>query len=283
MSKAPIITALASLANQTTATNTINTNEATLAAAFDNTLSLDGTAPNQMTAALDMNSQRVINLPAPLTASEPVRLGDLGSTLPVLTTLSSFGASLVNAASAAAARTLIAVTLTTLGVTAAAQSVLTLATNALMLTQLGITTAAQSVLSQVSNAAMMTQLGITTAAQTVLAQTTNALMLTQLGATTIGGNLFRATTNNLAQQAMGMASASPAASAVTVPASPGTITCGSSPESHYITGGTVTVVATGGRTIATSSSTIPVSIHLWPGESYSITYSVVPTVSKVVH
>ena len=46
-------------------------------AALENTLSRDGTSPNQMEAELDMNSNRIINLPAPLSPTEPVRLADL--------------------------------------------------------------------------------------------------------------------------------------------------------------------------------------------------------------
>ena len=46
-------------------------------AALENTLSRDGTSPNQMGADLDMNSNRIINLPAPLSPTEPARLGDL--------------------------------------------------------------------------------------------------------------------------------------------------------------------------------------------------------------
>lgn len=45
--------------------------------AFDNTLSRDGTSPNQMEAPLDMNSNRLLNLPAPEFPTDPVRLVDL--------------------------------------------------------------------------------------------------------------------------------------------------------------------------------------------------------------
>jgi len=45
---------------------------------FSNTvLSRNGTAPNQMEADLDMNSNRILNLAAPLTATDAVRLKDL--------------------------------------------------------------------------------------------------------------------------------------------------------------------------------------------------------------
>lgn len=60
----------------TTAATTINNNNTVIKNAIDNTLSRDGTAPNQMAASLDMNSNRILNLPAPLSNSEPVRLID---------------------------------------------------------------------------------------------------------------------------------------------------------------------------------------------------------------
>lgn len=55
----------------------INSNSAIITAAMDNTLSRDGTAPNQMQAPLDMNSNQIINLPVPATANSALRLSDL--------------------------------------------------------------------------------------------------------------------------------------------------------------------------------------------------------------
>lgn len=46
---------------------TINANNTTLETAFDNTLSLDGSTPNTMSADLDMGSQEIINLADPTT------------------------------------------------------------------------------------------------------------------------------------------------------------------------------------------------------------------------
>lgn len=48
-----------------------------IAQALDNTLSRDGTTPNQMESALDMNSNRILNLPAPVSGTDPVRLKDI--------------------------------------------------------------------------------------------------------------------------------------------------------------------------------------------------------------
>lgn len=68
-----------SLIDATTAATTINSNSAAVVAAFDNTLSRDGTAPNTMSAALDMNSNQIYNLPAPSTVNSPARLIDVVS------------------------------------------------------------------------------------------------------------------------------------------------------------------------------------------------------------
>lgn len=61
--------------NQNTMVGTINANNALIEGAFENTLSRDGAAPNMMLADLDMNSQRVLNLPDALSNSEPMTLG----------------------------------------------------------------------------------------------------------------------------------------------------------------------------------------------------------------
>lgn len=63
--------------NDSTLVSTINTNNALTETALDNTLSRNGASPNQMQADLDMNSNRILNLPEAVSASEPVRLGDL--------------------------------------------------------------------------------------------------------------------------------------------------------------------------------------------------------------
>lgn len=70
---------LANLTNQQTAVSTINTNNDRIEAAMEKTLSRDGTTPNQMEDLLDMNSNRIINLPEPSTFTEPVRYGEFES------------------------------------------------------------------------------------------------------------------------------------------------------------------------------------------------------------
>ena len=68
---------LNNLQNENTAVGKINSNNALVEAALENTLSRDGTSPNNMEAALDMDSNRILNLPAPISDLEPVRLVDL--------------------------------------------------------------------------------------------------------------------------------------------------------------------------------------------------------------
>lgn len=68
---------LTNLNNQTSAVNTINNNSAAIETAMEKTLSRDGTSPNEMNAVLDMNSNRIINLPEPISAGEPARYGEL--------------------------------------------------------------------------------------------------------------------------------------------------------------------------------------------------------------
>lgn len=68
---------LTSLQNQQTAINQINNNSALIETALENTLSRDGTAPNQMGANLDMNGWHINNLPIPSADTDPVRRIDL--------------------------------------------------------------------------------------------------------------------------------------------------------------------------------------------------------------
>lgn len=76
MSKITLNT-VGSLIDATTAKTTINNNFDTLETAFDNTLSLDGSVPNQMTASLDMNDNQIVNLPQAITEHSPLRYSDL--------------------------------------------------------------------------------------------------------------------------------------------------------------------------------------------------------------
>lgn len=68
---------LQNLENQQTAVNVVNNNSDLIEAALENTLSRDGTSPNEMNADFDMNSYRILNLPEPVSDTEPVRFVDI--------------------------------------------------------------------------------------------------------------------------------------------------------------------------------------------------------------
>lgn len=72
------LTDLANLQNETTAVAAVNANNGLIETALENTLSRDGTSPNTMTAQLDMNSNRIINLPAPVGDNDAARFVDIG-------------------------------------------------------------------------------------------------------------------------------------------------------------------------------------------------------------
>lgn len=71
------ITTIANLQNESAAVGSINRNFTALQTIIETLLSRDGLAPNQMVALLDMNNQRIINLPVPVNDTEPARHGDL--------------------------------------------------------------------------------------------------------------------------------------------------------------------------------------------------------------
>lgn len=96
---------LVNLQNEMTAVSTINNNSDAIETAIENTLSRDGTSPNTMGSDLDMNSNRILNLSAPQTDTEPLRLGDLASIDSDLISVTSYGLTLMNANDASNART----------------------------------------------------------------------------------------------------------------------------------------------------------------------------------
>src|SRR5258708_10901967 len=97
------LNSLADLNNSNTAINTINTNFTIIPTAMNNTLSLDGTDPNQMASNLDMNSNRILNLPSAVGLTEPVRLNEFNNTVSALGSLPAATIACTNAATAAAA------------------------------------------------------------------------------------------------------------------------------------------------------------------------------------
>lgn len=60
------------------AVTNINANFQTIATLLQDVLSRSGVTPNQMLSQLDMNGQRILNLPAPGSQTDPVRVQDLG-------------------------------------------------------------------------------------------------------------------------------------------------------------------------------------------------------------
>lgn len=79
MTKIAPLTDLVDLQNEASAVSAINANNAKIETALTNTLSRDGSAPNQMGALLDMNSNKILNLPAPSSNNEPLRFQDLAT------------------------------------------------------------------------------------------------------------------------------------------------------------------------------------------------------------
>lgn len=65
---------LANLTNENTAVSTINANMVAIVTAFSSALNVTG---DLMSGSLDMNSNQIINLPAPGTGASPARLEDL--------------------------------------------------------------------------------------------------------------------------------------------------------------------------------------------------------------
>ena len=71
---------VANLTDTTTSQGVMSSNNAAIVTAFSSALSTASATPNSMNTTLDMNSQQIINLPAPLTANSPARLQDLAGT-----------------------------------------------------------------------------------------------------------------------------------------------------------------------------------------------------------
>lgn len=81
------LTDLDNLQNDTSATNAINNNNASIETAIENTLSRDGATPNTMSANLDMNGNLIVNLAQPVNSTDAARLMDLTSLYSVDTIL----------------------------------------------------------------------------------------------------------------------------------------------------------------------------------------------------
>lgn len=68
---------IGNLENEASVVSTINANNQAIRDAIENTVFRDGTTPNHMTDDLDLNSNRILNLPEPVFPNDPVRLQDL--------------------------------------------------------------------------------------------------------------------------------------------------------------------------------------------------------------
>lgn len=74
-----ILSDVDNLQNEGSAILTLHNNNVATVAAVENTISRDGTAPNQMAAALDMNSNKIINTGTPTVSGDAVSLSYLGN------------------------------------------------------------------------------------------------------------------------------------------------------------------------------------------------------------
>lgn len=96
---------LTNLQSETSAVSVINQNKDAIEAAFDNTLSRDGSSPNQMNADIDLNGHKLLNIAPPTNPTDVVRLQDIGGgVIPDLPELQALAAQTeANAATAQAA------------------------------------------------------------------------------------------------------------------------------------------------------------------------------------
>lgn len=101
-----VLNDVTNFADNSTAVVATDANNAAIEAAMENTLSLDGTAPNSMGADLDLNSNKVINLDAPSNASDAATKDyvDTMQVTPPDAVVSTYGATLIDDVNAAAAR-----------------------------------------------------------------------------------------------------------------------------------------------------------------------------------
>lgn len=75
------LTDVKNLQNESTVVTTLKQNNDATEAALDNTLSRDGTTPNQMLSNLDMNNYKIINLPDATTDQEPATYSQLNASI----------------------------------------------------------------------------------------------------------------------------------------------------------------------------------------------------------
>jgi len=139
----------------------LNANFSAIVTAIENTLSRDGTSPNTMSGNLDMNSNRILNLPAPTSDNEPITRAYLG-----ILDNNAYDASVAAAASAedaadsAAAAAASAASLDTTNLLNKNNNLSELTSAATARTNLGGTTVGKAVFTAVDAAAARSTLGV---------------------------------------------------------------------------------------------------------------------------
>lgn len=93
------LTDIENLNNENSVITAINNNSAAIETALENTLSRNGTSPNTMSAQLDMNSNKIVNVGTPTTSTDAVRLHELTD---AESTIGGYAANAANSATAAA-------------------------------------------------------------------------------------------------------------------------------------------------------------------------------------
>lgn len=93
---------LSNLQNESSAVSTINNNSDLIEIALENTLSRDGTSPNEMESSLDMNDNRILNLPLPVDPTEPARKGEVDDLIEDVQDIADIAQTFADAAEASA-------------------------------------------------------------------------------------------------------------------------------------------------------------------------------------
>lgn len=160
---------LASLTNEQSAIATINNNAALIETASDNFLSRDGTSPNNMEADLDLDGNRILNLPEPVDGTEPMRKIDVdAATITEMQAIADDAEASAAAAAASEATVVASVAAAAASASAAATSATSAATSATTATTQA--SAASSSASAASTSATAAAASATTAST----QATNA-------------------------------------------------------------------------------------------------------------
>lgn len=264
-----------SLTDTTTAATTINANNSTIQTAFDNTLSRNGLAPNTMSSNIDMNSNQILNLPAPVAANSPVRLVDVVSNPTLTLTIPPVGTSgatvgLLNANNTASGNNTYSGTSTfTSTVTLPASTVLTTP----VLTAPALGTPTSGVLTNATGLPLASVTGLGANISTFLATPNSANLAAALTDETGTGTVVFSTSPTLITPSLGVATAtSLAASGAILSSSPAA-------GIGYSAGAGTTVVQGTSRTTGVTINTPTGSITLFTaaGSATVATFTVTNT------